>query len=698
MLIGYSEHPRDGCPWIKHSFLYAINSYSTLLKIDQESTIPSAEAVKVLIGVSQRKHPMLDSTARNVDDDGWQVVPADWPRIHFEAISWAHKLPGSRGAPCKAICRPPTKSHYLANQADGNSADLEQELNAELVGVSIALDVLTAYEATSGFHYNLCSDLRGGEFTSANVADISCQIDEKDVAACKENWNEIIQNLTGDFAEDRDTSSSSGSDTGSFSSSLMFDSSDCVYPNYVSMPSTPKPRAPSCGAARSRPSVSPHSKLNASASSFTPSGSSVPSLTFSNNASPLTTRSSPSPTLHDFVFPSLDSTKASSYPKLKIEKDDQGFYTDMEVEMELVTPKSHMHPSTLLPAFLQDDHIRRKGLSSKTRALVDRLRSRQFITTHEDSGYNLSPSPVDPGLHDSQGTSSDVDDSASSSFSESRSIAGVPSLTSTNLSSDTDGWIGLEEFHRSTPPKSRKRHGPNLSLSTTPMHCRTGSGPAALETEPQVRSPSSPSSQEPALSSSSSSSSSSILSPPSPPVITNNDGWIEVSEISRKKSLSCVPAKKPSRASKRKMETEPLTFPTLNATPQTNYRSHTRNASSASSSKSTKAFKSTPAGVLPLLPPVPASNYGYYVPPALPVAPTVSYAPYAVNPMTPYATMMPQYYPHQYAYQQQHTHPQQYAYHHRGHGVAVPSIGSTPASYVIPNVVASPMTIRPGMW
>ncbi|KAH7872002.1 uncharacterized protein C8R40DRAFT_1119383 [Lentinula edodes] len=642
---------------------------------------------------------MLDSAARNVDDDEWQVVLADWPRIHFEAISWTHNPPGSHGAPCKAICRPPTKSHYLVKQTDGNSADLEQELNAELVGVSIAFDVLTAYEATSGFHYNSCLDVRGVESTSANVADISCQIDEKDVAACKKNWNEIVQSLTGDFAEDRDTSSSSGSDSGSLASSLMFDSSDCLYPNYVSMPSTPKPHAPSSyGAARSSPSVSPHSKLNAFASSFTPSGSSVPSLTFSNNASPLTTRSSPSPTLHDFVFPSLNSTKVSSYPKLKIEKDDQGFYTNMEAETELVTPKSHMHPSTLLPAFLQDDHIRRKGLSSKTRALVDRLRSRQSTTTHEESGYNLSPSPVDSELHDSQGTTFDVDDSASSSFSESRSISGVPSLTSTNLSSDTDGWIGLEELHRSSPPKSRKRNGPNLSLSTTPMHRRTGSGPAALETEPQVRSPSSSSSQGPALSSSSSSSSSSILSPPTPPVITNNDGWIEVSEISRKKSISFVPTKKPSRVSNRKMETEPLTFPTLNATPQTNSRSHTRNASSAGSSKSTKAYKSAPAGVLPLSPPAPASNYGYYVPPALPVAPTVSYAPYAVNPMTPYATMMPQYYPHQYAYQQQHTHPQQYPYHHRGHSVAVPSIGTMPASYVIPNATASPMTIRLGMW
>ncbi|KAJ3813368.1 hypothetical protein F5876DRAFT_73952 [Lentinula aff. lateritia] len=603
---------------------------------------------------------MLDSSARNVDDDGWQVVPADWPRIHLEAISWTHNPPGSRGAPCKAICRPPTKSHYLANQTDGNSADLEQELNAELVGVSIAFDVLTAYEATSGFHYTLCLDLRGDESITANFADISCQIDEKDVAACKENWNKIVQSLTGDFAEDRDTSSSSGSgsDSGSLASSLMFDSSDCVYPNYVSIPSTPKPHAPSYGAARSSPSVSPHSKLNASASSFTPSGSSVPSLAFSNNASPLTARSSPSPTLHDFVFPSLNSTIAYSYPKLKIEKDDQGFYTNMEAETELVTPKSHMHPSTLLPAFLQDDHIRRKGLSSKTRALVDRLRSRQSTTSHEESGYNSSPSPVYPEFHESQGTTSDVDDSASPSFSESRSISGVPSLTSTNLSSDTDGWIGLEELHRSSPPKSRKRHGPNLSLYTTPMHRRTGSGPAALETEPQVRSPSSSSTQEPALSSSSSSSSSSILSPPTPPVITNNDGWIEVSEISRKKSLSFVPAKKPSRVSNRKIETEPLTFPTLNATPQTNSRSHIRNASSASSSKSTKASKSAPAGALPLSPPVPASNYGYYLPPALPVAPTVSYAPYAVNPMTPYATMMPQYYPHQYAYQPQHTHPQ----------------------------------------
>ncbi|KAJ3995741.1 hypothetical protein F5050DRAFT_1808409 [Lentinula boryana] len=635
---------------------------------------------------------MLNFTTNNTDEDGWQIISTEWRRISFEDISWAYQPLSTRRTRCKALCRPVVKLSLLTDKVDDSSNDSEQELlNPNLVGIEAACDALSSYEADSGFRYKFCLDLReNGCIESAR--DIPCRIDEKDIQVSKEKWNEMVQNLTGEFTEERDNISSSGSDSSSLTSSLMLDFSDWEFPNHVSMPSTPKPRPYPYGTTRSSPSVSPPLKLNAFASSFTPSGSSVPSLTFSNNASPLTARSSPSPTLHDFVFPSLNPSNPSVYPKLKIEKDDQGFYTNIEAEIELSTPKSRMTPSTLLPAFLQDDHTRRKGVSSRTRALVDRLRSRQSVA-HEGSGSDLSSSSVDPRQREII--------ILDGSLSRSRSGSRVSTHTPTTSADDNDGWIGLE---KPLPPKSQKRHGPKLTAPTTSMHRRTGSGPAALETEPEPRSPTSPSSQEVVLSTLSSSSSSRIQSslPPIPPVVTNDDGWIEVSEVSHKYKpkvyVTNVSAKALSASSNRKTA-EPLTFPTLNAPPPSNSRpsrSHVRSTSTASSSskRSTKASHSSHAGIAPLSV---SPNYYVPLPPAIPVAVNVPYAPYAVNPLMPYATMTPQYQHHRYGYQR---HPQQYTYHQRAHSVAIPTMmmpaGYVKPAYTVPN--ASPMAIRPEMW
>ncbi|KAJ3748491.1 hypothetical protein DFH05DRAFT_1472873 [Lentinula detonsa] len=584
---------------------------------------------------------MMNFTTNNTDEDGWQIISTDWRRIPFEDISWAYQPLSTRRTRCKALCRPVVKLSHLADKVDESSNCSEQELlNPDLPGIEAACDALISYEANSGFRYRLCLDLRENEFTES-ARDIPCQIDEKEVLVSKEKWNEMVQNLTGDFTEERDNISSSGSDSSSLTSSLILDFSDWEFPNHVSMPSTPKPRSYPYGTTRSSPSVSPPLKLNAFASSFTPSGSSVPSLTFSNNASPLTTRSSPSPTLHDFVFPSLNPS--NPYPKLKIEKDDQGFYTNIEAEIELSTPKSRLTPSTLLPAFLQDDHTRRKGVSSRTRALVDRLRSRQSVA-HEGSGSNLSSNPVDPRPRDSQIIILD------GSLSRSRSGSRVSTHTPTSSADDNDGWIGLEK-PLSTPPKSQKRHGPKLSASTTSMHRRTGSGPAALETEPEPRSPTSPPSQEVVLSSLLLSSSSNIPSslPPTLPVVTNDDGWIDVSEVSHNYKPKVAPD-----------------FPNLECP-------STVELSPVSLTCSQQKHGIAPLSVLP----------NYYVPfshaAAVPVAVNVPYAPYGVNPMMPYATMTPQY------------------QHHR---VAIPTM-MMPAGYVKPTFTvpnASPMTIRPGMW
>ncbi|KAJ3826132.1 hypothetical protein EV361DRAFT_920724 [Lentinula raphanica] len=625
---------------------------------------------------------MPNSTTNDNDENGWQIVSTtDGWRISFEEIPWSYQPSSSRKTRCKALCRPVISRSRPPDIPDARSADLEQELNSDFVGFATACDVLSAYEADSGFHYKFC--LREDD-PAGCAPKISQQIDDNEVEAGREIWNEMMQSLTGDFTDEQDTSS--GSDSSSLSSSLILDSGDWDYPNYVSMPATPKPHASnSHGYIRSGPTNSPASRLNASASSFIPSSSSVPSLTYSNNASPATTRSSPSPPLHDFVFPSLNPPKPSTYPKFKVEKDDQGFYTSIDTEMNTGTPKSRTvtQSSTLLPAFLQDDHTQKKTLSSRTRTLVDRLRSRQS-TAHPGPGSDSTPDSPDSNL----------------SFSRPNSASRVPTHSSTASNGDNDGWIGLEEPNPSE--LSRRRQGPTLSVAITPTHRRTGSGPAALETETPSSSSSSPSSQEAALSTSSTSSSSDNSSPmlPTPPIVTNDDGWIEVSDAPHKSAH----ARKSSAFSKVKPASEPLIFPTLNAPPPPSNtrpsRSHVRGASSTSSSSksSTKASQSPYAGI----PPFAAAPMNYFVPipPTLPVAVQMPYAPYMVKPVMPYATVPTPYHPQQFAYQQQAQAAQQYTSHQRAQSVGMPSTAAMPAyakpGWIVP--AASPMANRTGLW
>ncbi|KIK61057.1 hypothetical protein GYMLUDRAFT_43169 [Collybiopsis luxurians FD-317 M1] len=654
---------------------------------------------------------MLTTSTTNSTEEGGSLTN-EW-RISFETVSWAYSSPNSSKARSKALCRPLLHSSAVRGHADGNSSsDSELELRSDLVGVEAAGNVLGLYEECSGFHHKFV----GLDLTEKDVPDISRHIGDRDVAVSREMWDEMMQNLTGDFTEDLLEDSSSGSDSSSLASSLVL---DWEVPAHVSMPSTPKPQSTSSfvisRSCNISPWPSPPSKLNASASAFTPSRTSVSSLGL-NSSSSATKQSSPSPPLSELTFPSLNPlpSKPPSYLKLKIEKDDQGFFTNIEEEAEEMTPKSRLHPSsTLLPAFLQpDDQTRRKGSSSKTRSLVDRLRSRKSSSRSRDgSGYSPSPSPVDPTFLEPRAKASD--DESDSSLSRSVSQISIPrSLT------DQDGWIGIDNPSPPSSSTSQERRDIVLSLSS-PMPRRTEPGLVAVE--PEEGNLSSPSSQEASLSASSSSSSfpSTPSTPPTPSasMVTTNDGWIEVSEAkSIKKSSSADPSKKPPAV---KADPDILMFPTLNAPPPSpsnhrtsRTRSRTRSTanSSRTASKTANARGSVPTttatsylGAYPSAVSMPVS-YGVgmpYLPPIMP-------GPFAVVGVG----MSPQYgqYPpslyHQ-PRQPQHTHTLSHPHlqyqhylnqHQRAHSVSVPA--SLAASAPIPNgyVPAPPSQILLQGW
>lgn len=649
------------------------------------------------------------------------------------SVSWAYQSPNSPKARCRALYRP-SKLHSFIALDQPLDSDSNLELNRNLVGLNAACDVLSVYETNSGFYYKFgVSDTQEESITGA---DISRHIDPEDILRSKRRWDESVQDLTGTFVED-DVSSSN--DSSSLASYAVFDSIEWRSADYRSMPATPKPNAAAFSHGVSRSSnlspswVSPSSKLSASASSFTPSKFSVPSLTFSD-ASPSTTatQSSPSPPLYDFEFPSLNASipKRTSYPKLKIAKDDQGFFTNVETELEEATPKSRLHSSTLLPAFLQDEQPRRKGSASKTRVLVDRLRSKRSSASSSDS---TSPSPVDPILGD---------DESATSFSRSPRSTPPPVY----FSSDNDGWIGVEQ------PSNRvlqsKKRDLVLPLSA-PRHHREESGPVAIETDEQIASASSsPSSSSSAIAShssgegwqelgslSSSSTSSGFPSmPPTPPLVTDNDGWIEVASPSNKSSTSHHDAnannRKDSSVTRAKkklinMSGGALTFPTLNSPPPNpqSARSHSRTPSTPSSGPSrTQSSSASKSAGRPKQPAhvASASFYGPYRPmPAVPIH--MPYPPYAMMPVpmpmpVPVPVpVAPQYHsqphPHHYAYPSRPPGPQQHTHPHpgypsvynnqRAHSVAVPVPPAMPMpSGYMPKVpfVATPPGMRPGLW
>ncbi|KAJ7503170.1 hypothetical protein B0H11DRAFT_620799 [Mycena galericulata] len=345
------------------------------------------------------------------EEEGWQVVSPEWWRIPYSAVSWAYTpaqdIAANKATQFPRVAKPP---HYHASlfhirgaSDDRSDEDLPEgddgRLNPDLIGCQGALAALESYEIDVGFHWP------PSPIEQRNLPDLAVPVHADRVALGKEHWDELVQDLMGGLPigspdryheSDDDSLSDVHRSTSTHSSIDLTDSDRSVVS--LPMPATPRARRSYANIVVKRPSPSRSTssrdsdrsprRLNAAASSFVPSPSKVkpatyplPFLTTPESVTPESVRfpsldhsRTPSPSSPafntTFVFPSLD---VPPLPAVKIAKDAQGFYS--EVESAVPAPGHARTSSNLLPAFLSETSTRRRPAASKTRAMVDRLKS-----------------------------------------------------------------------------------------------------------------------------------------------------------------------------------------------------------------------------------------------------------------------------------------------------------------------------------
>ncbi|KAG6899460.1 hypothetical protein C0993_010139 [Termitomyces sp. T159_Od127] len=380
-------------------------------------------------------------------------------RTAYQSVSWAHDAAENK----RGWFRGPLFGTYRTScdSPQLHPPDDDLVLSTDLCGVQCALDALLKYERDVGFLTEApVSEARG---------DISVQVDELVIAQAREKYEIYAEALTGGIeesmpdpalgeqlvadAEVSRTSTPASSHGGlhrSTSTLSSFDSDMSL--GSSSPPSTPTRKCTEAIVEVKDPSpvkaddgrylVSAR-PLNAAATSFVPS-----SATLKAETEPLsfTTRTAKK-AFTNFAFP---TQKVPPLPAVQIKKDEQGFYSEAEAEVAAPVPQSKKEGCTFLPPFLQSPS-RRKGPASKTRAIVDRLRS----------SHNHSHSPVpNPPLYDVHL----FDERASVSEDDRTQNSGISSPSSHE--DEDDGWINISEADR-TSKESKARRTRDLFLALT---------------------------------------------------------------------------------------------------------------------------------------------------------------------------------------------------------------------------------------
>ncbi|KAH9856739.1 hypothetical protein C2E23DRAFT_808895 [Lenzites betulinus] len=335
----------------------------------------------------------------------WEIVPEDWWKTSFGAVSWSYKTKPS-------YSRPPHYHNLLARgrrrriAVDSQTLEDGVDLNGGLSGVRAAEESLKRYEV----EVSILSpdDLEGHDSLAHGYL----------TTLAKENWEEKVRELLGGILEpgslpEVDTPSpdfplwdltrldSHSPPPGTPSTSSGTTDSDQSVDSEPP-PSTPKPSKASYARVVSSESVTsptvlsplPSKLLSAAALTFipsTPTGPSIrepttPPLTSGSNSSGDSPFSSPT---YNFHFPSLkpaspaDRRESRSLPPL-LQKDESGFYVEVPEDEPVGTTQSlnatrsttPRRPSAaFLPAFLTDGSPSPRPRNSKTREIVDRLRS-----------------------------------------------------------------------------------------------------------------------------------------------------------------------------------------------------------------------------------------------------------------------------------------------------------------------------------
>ncbi|KAJ6593247.1 hypothetical protein B0H19DRAFT_15514 [Mycena capillaripes] len=456
-------------------------------------------------------------------DEGWQVVSPEWWRIPFGAVSWAYTptdppqdVAATKVTQSPRVAKPP---HYHAalfriraasaddQQHDDDLVDGDDgQLNPDLVGFKGAVAAIESYEIDVGFHWPSL------EIEEKRRPDLALAVNEDHVALAKERWDELVQDLTGGlligspdrYHESDDELRGLHRSTSTHSSIDLTDSERSVLS--VSMPATPrsyanivvKTTSPSRSASSRDSNRSPR-RLNAAASTFVPGPSKAKAV--SDPAPFLVAPEFPSlnvarphsPSFNtNFVFPSLD---VPPLPAVKIAKDAQGFYSEVESTAPAPASGHARTSSTLLPAFLHDAFTRRRPPASKTRAIVDRLKSSGSVTSEEPT----KTQPARPQLELSTLAKPRLSVSEYGGDGESPAI-----------DDDSEGWIGGDDLTKAVAVNSKTRRTRDLFLALTRRRSNSSPPKPTLIVEAPA---------EDAIGI--------TVELPSPTSSSSNDGWIE---------------------------------------------------------------------------------------------------------------------------------------------------------------------------
>lgn len=411
--------------------------------------------------------------------DDWEIIGADWWRTSFCDVPWSYISRSATKTQQKSF-HGPMFCNLPPRPSPGDEND---SVNVELVGVKTALDAVVAYERDVGF-YTALPDLHLEE---RKAVDWSREVDDaKVVAVRKKTWDGLLDDLMNGPVPDDDNSSLSSSSELHRSVSV-FSSLSSVSIDSIGVPSTPKAKSVFADVEikDASPSgstyypLSPTRSLNAAASSF------VPTFCPHLNDEPMDLEEKQNPTAEsfsNFTFPTLNANA----PMSRTRKDDQSFFSD------------GTNPDGLLPPFMQDSPIRNRNRKSRTREIVDRLRSR-MAPPNEITSLSLSPTPI---------------------AAETKLLAPRLSVSEdggdrvSRLSSpceDEDGWVDISQPNAPSPSHKNKRARELLFALT---RRRTDSLPSentkdiVLESLPQDASSSPP-------------------PPPPPPLLSSTDGWVE---------------------------------------------------------------------------------------------------------------------------------------------------------------------------
>jgi len=453
------------------------------------------------------------------DQDDWVEVDEEWWRFPYEEVPWSYRRQFLWALDGFKYAEHPLPPHYQValhnvvkeSEVAGDVVAVEEslELNGELVGVQGAEDVMRRYEADVGIIRVGSPALRN---THSQVNPFFAdELTEEDISAIQCRWDDQVRVLFGDAFRrshleafyDWDFDQKVWNldevvDTPSRTSTSpdVVDLTD----SELSAESEPPPSTPNAdrksyaqvvfvdrsGNSYSERTViapSPAKPLNASALSFIPAiGASSEPPSRESSESPYT-----SPT-YEFHFPSLSANPPSARTSTRslppnLEKDEQGFYIEIPSppsalsndSTRTATPK---RPSaSLLPAFLADaSNNARNRHTSKTRAIVDRLRSSATSTTSDpprrSKKAELAPSSRHPVEEPVVIQENEADVFVDPMSNIDNWITSIENEAIASASpSYNDGWIeGTGKARRAGKAKSHRRSGSSISslAPTTP--------------------------------------------------------------------------------------------------------------------------------------------------------------------------------------------------------------------------------------